>query len=86
VTVSAASRIIVIVLGLVGIAMAVASVLAIAGGFAAIVRPAILPGVTAPWVLILLGVMLAAPACAALIARGWYVRLLRADRTRRPDA
>ena len=86
VTVSAASRIILIVLGLVGIAMAVASLLAIAGGLAAMVRPELLPGVAAPWVLILLGLMLAVPACAALIARGWYARLLRADRTRRPGA
>ena len=80
VAVSPASRVIVIVLGLVGIAMALASLLAIAGGLAAMIRPALLPGVAAPWVLVVLGVLLAFPACAALIARAWYARLLRADR------
>jgi hypothetical protein len=82
--VSAASRIILIVFGLVGIAMALASSIAIAAGLAAIVRPALLPGVAAPWVLILLGLMLAVPAAAALFARTWYARLLRAEQSPRP--
>jgi hypothetical protein len=56
----------------------------IAAGLAAIIRPALLPGVAAPWVLILLGLMLAVPAAAALFARTWYARLLRAEQSPRP--
>jgi FtsH-binding integral membrane protein len=84
--VSPASRVILIVFGLVGIAMALTSVVAIAAGLAAMVRPALVPGVAAPWVLILLGLMLAVPAAAALLARGWYARLLRAQRTPPPGS
>ena len=77
---------ILVVLGLVGIAMAIASLLAIGGGLAALIRPALVPGVTAPWVLVLLGLMLAAPAAAALLARAWYARLLRTAAPGPPDA
>ena len=65
------------VLGLVGIAMGLASILAIAGGLASLLRPSLLPGINAPWVLFLLGLMLAAPAVAALRARAWCARAWR---------
>ncbi len=71
------SFVVCVVLSAIGAALVAAGVGVVAGGVAALVRPALVPDLTvSPWVLFLIGPLLAALGAASLVALFVYVRFL----------